>query len=163
MQEWRVTSFSDAETVALGRLLGELLAPGTVVLLSGELGAGKTCLARGIARGLGVPEEEPITSPSYTLMNHYRGRCELNHFDLYRLGGSAELEELGFGDYLAGAGVTLVEWAERAPGHERDALEIRIAAPTLTERRLTLVAHGSEREQLLDNLAHHWRAVGETR
>lgn len=156
MREWRVTTAAAAETDALGRLLGALLPTGTTVLLYGDLGAGKTALARGIARGFGVPEEEPVTSPSYTLMNQYRGRGELNHFDLYRLGDVDELEQLGFADYLSGGGVTLVEWAERAPGCERDALEIHIEAPEMEERVLTVIAHGDEQERLLAEWAQRW-------
>ncbi|MCB2228667.1 MAG: tRNA (adenosine(37)-N6)-threonylcarbamoyltransferase complex ATPase subunit type 1 TsaE [Desulfarculaceae bacterium] len=105
---------NEADTEALGQRLGALLSPGGVVLLIGRLGAGKTVLARGLARGLGVSEDYAIVSPTFTLMNHYPGRVDFFHADLYRLeaGEAAELEMLE----EAAAGVLAVEWAERAPG-----------------------------------------------
>ncbi|MCF8034096.1 MAG: tRNA (adenosine(37)-N6)-threonylcarbamoyltransferase complex ATPase subunit type 1 TsaE [Desulfarculaceae bacterium] len=104
----------EADTVALGESLGARLGPGGVVLLVGRLGAGKTVLARGLARGLGVSGDYAIVSPTFTLMNHYPGRVDFFHADLYRLeaGEAAELEMLE----EAVAGVLAVEWAERAPG-----------------------------------------------
>jgi tRNA threonylcarbamoyladenosine biosynthesis protein TsaE len=108
-----VTTRSAAETVALGRRLGELLQPGDFVALTGELGAGKTQFARGVALGLAVDPALPVTSPTYTLMNVYLGRCPLYHFDLYRLAGDDDAANLGFAEYFHGDGVCLVEWAER--------------------------------------------------
>ncbi len=104
----------EAATLALGAALGRLLGPGAVVLLTGRLGAGKTVLARGLARGLGVSEDYAIVSPTFTLLNQYPGRVEFFHADLYRLaaGEAAELELLE----EAADGVLTVEWAERAPG-----------------------------------------------
>ncbi|WP_316347088.1 tRNA (adenosine(37)-N6)-threonylcarbamoyltransferase complex ATPase subunit type 1 TsaE [Desulfuromonas acetoxidans] len=84
---------------------GKLFPAGSLILLHGDLGAGKTCLASGIARGVGVDPDVPITSPTYTLLNCYEGRLPLYHFDLYRLGGEEELEELGFDEYFHGDGV----------------------------------------------------------
>lgn len=98
-----------------GMRLGSELAPGVVIALTGELGAGKTTLAKGIAKGLGVTDE--ITSPTFTMINEYTsGRLPLSHFDVYRLGeGEAALvgmEELGYEEYFFGDGVTIVEWAD---------------------------------------------------
>ena len=105
---------SAAETRALGEQLASRLQPGDTVILEGELGAGKSELARGIARGLGVTET--VTSPSFTILNVYEsGRCPLYHFDWYRLESEEELYELGMDDYLGGDGVAVVEWAERCP------------------------------------------------
>jgi tRNA threonylcarbamoyl adenosine modification protein YjeE len=104
----------EEDTLRLGAALGALLAPGAVVLLVGELGAGKTVLARGLARGLGVSPEYAIVSPTFTLMNHYPGRVDFWHADLYRLGGG-EAADLEMTEEAAG-GVLAVEWAERAPG-----------------------------------------------
>lgn len=103
----------EEQTVALGGALGGLLEAGDVLLLMGELGAGKTCLARGIAQGLGVDPAYVIQSPTFTLVNVYPGRLEFFHADLYRLGPeeAAELELLE----EAAAGVLAVEWPERAP------------------------------------------------
>ena len=105
---------SAAETRTLGEQLASRLQPGDTVILEGELGAGKSELARGIARGLGVTET--VTSPSFTILNVYEsGRCPLYHFDWYRLESEEELYELGMDEYLGGDGVAVVEWAERCP------------------------------------------------
>jgi len=104
---------SSAETVELGASLGRLLAPGDFVALVGELGAGKTQFAKGIALGLQVDPGTPVTSPSYTILNIYQGRLPLYHFDLYRLHGPDEVADLGFEEYFYGAGACVVEWAER--------------------------------------------------
>jgi tRNA threonylcarbamoyladenosine biosynthesis protein TsaE len=105
---------SAAETRALGEELSSSLRPGDVVVLEGELGAGKSELARGIARGLGV--RETVTSSSFTILNVYEsGRYPLYHFDWYRLESADELYELGMDEYLGGDGIAVVEWAERCP------------------------------------------------
>lgn len=117
-----LVSGSPAETARIGRILGEGLAAGDVVALRGEMGAGKTCLTQGIARGLGVPEEYAVTSPTFTLVNEYPGRkTVLYHADLYRLQGAADLAELGYREYLCGAGVLVIEWADRITETEEDA------------------------------------------
>ena len=110
----RRMTYSAAETRALGEELSASLKPGDVVVLRGELGAGKSELTRGIAKGLGVTEN--VTSPSFTILNVYEsGRCPLYHFDWYRLENEEELYELGMDEYLGGDGVAVVEWAERCP------------------------------------------------
>lgn len=111
---WELTLPGEKDTLALGRALGGILGPGQVVLLIGELGAGKTVLARGLAAGLGVDPGYDIVSPSFTLINIYPGRVELYHADLYRLdeGQARELELLD----QAVDGVLVVEWAERMQG-----------------------------------------------
>jgi tRNA threonylcarbamoyladenosine biosynthesis protein TsaE len=108
-------SKSPDETFRIGQIMAGGLEPGDVVALSGELGAGKTCLTQGIASGLGVPEEYAVTSPTFTLINEYPGRqLALYHLDLYRLAGCADLIEMGFDEYLSGRGVMVIEWAEKA-------------------------------------------------
>jgi len=109
-----VVTHSEEETLALGESLGRTAAAGTVFALFGGLGAGKTILAKGIARGLDVPDE--ITSPTFTLLEIYRGRTDLYHFDLYRIERDDEFDELGFEDYWYGGGVSVIEWADRAGG-----------------------------------------------
>lgn len=110
-----VLTKSREETAALGRRLAERLAPGSVVTLNGPMGAGKSELARGIARGLGVTG--PLPSPTFTILNAYdAGRLPLYHYDWYRIEDEEELTVIGAEDHLPGDGVTLVEWAELAPG-----------------------------------------------
>ncbi len=106
----RVLSASEQETERLGEQLGARLRPGVVLAFYGGLGAGKTAFIRGVARGLGV--EGRVTSPTFTIVNEYPGRVPLFHFDMYRLGSSDELFEIGWEDYLARGGVCCVEWTE---------------------------------------------------
>lgn len=105
---------NDAETtIRIGEIIGQVLQPGDIVGLIGELGAGKTCLTQGIARGLGVPAGLRVTSPTFTLINEYPGRAPLVHIDTYRLSGSRDLGEMGYEDYFFGKNVVVVEWAEK--------------------------------------------------
>jgi tRNA threonylcarbamoyladenosine biosynthesis protein TsaE len=108
-----VISDSPQETYNFGKFLGENLQPGNLVALSGELGAGKTCLTQGIARGLGVPEEYLVASPTFTIINEYPGRLTLYHLDLYRLSGVRDLDEIGYEDCFNDHGVVVIEWAEK--------------------------------------------------
>ena len=103
---------SEADTLAFGRALGAQLRPGDTLLLSGELGAGKSVLARGAARALGV--EGPMPSPSFTIMLSYSGRVRVHHFDLYRLGDAEEFYAAGLDEWFGGEDVCLVEWPEMA-------------------------------------------------
>ena len=103
---------SPEETQALGRLLGENAQPGDVFLLSGPLGAGKTCLTQGIAWGVGVVEY--ARSPTFVIMTRYLGRLTLYHFDLYRINDPLEAWDLGLDEQIFGDGICVVEWAERA-------------------------------------------------
>lgn len=110
-QRAQMRSHNVAETQRLGALLGALLAPGDVVLLHGDLGAGKTALTQGIAAGLGVPGT--VNSPTFTILKEYFGRLPLFHFDLYRIESPDEVTTLGFEDYFDSDGVSVIEWAER--------------------------------------------------
>ncbi|MEE9912551.1 MAG: tRNA (adenosine(37)-N6)-threonylcarbamoyltransferase complex ATPase subunit type 1 TsaE [Deltaproteobacteria bacterium] len=108
-----IESESAEQTFALGRAIGEKAGEGDVFALSGELGAGKTCFTGGLARGIGVGEDYAITSPTFTLINEYPGRCRLYHFDVYRLNQIDELDDLGYDEYMSGKGVVTIEWAEK--------------------------------------------------
>ena len=140
--QYSVQTESAEQTDQLGRQLGRLLMAGSLVLLRGDLGAGKTCLATGIARGLGVAQATPVTSPTYTLMNSYEGRLPLYHFDLYRLSSEDELLDLGFDDYFHGDGVALVEWPERCPELSREALIVDLVYVGDEARQLTVTISG---------------------
>ena len=102
---------SESETLDVARSLGNTLSAGAVVALTGDLGAGKTVFAQGIAESLDIREQ--ITSPTFTLINEYRGRLRLYHMDLYRLDSTREIEDIGIVDYLYGDGVCVIEWAEK--------------------------------------------------
>jgi tRNA threonylcarbamoyladenosine biosynthesis protein TsaE len=108
-----IISNSAEQTFDIARLIGEKLIDGDLLALSGELGSGKTCFTKGLAKGLGVSEEYQITSPTFTLINEYPARCKLYHFDVYRLNDYSEMEDLGYEEYLAGDGVVVIEWAEK--------------------------------------------------
>src|SRR5687768_5836832 len=103
---------SPEETAAVGKRLAATLGAGDVVALTGELGAGKTCFVQGLVRGLGV--EGRATSPTFVLVNEYRGRLPVHHVDAYRTASLTELIDLGLLDLMGGDGVTLIEWADRA-------------------------------------------------
>ena len=104
---------SEQETVAAGERLAGTLTPGTFVLLYGDLGAGKTAFVRGLASGLGADPAD-VSSPTFVLVQHYRGRLPLTHVDLYRLDSAAAIDDLGL-EELVGGGIVAVEWAERLP------------------------------------------------
>ncbi|MBW2630990.1 MAG: tRNA (adenosine(37)-N6)-threonylcarbamoyltransferase complex ATPase subunit type 1 TsaE [Deltaproteobacteria bacterium] len=113
MTNFNLISKSSGDTLDIGRIIGENLTGGSVVALTGELGAGKTCLTQGIAKGLGIPEGYYVTSPTFTLINEYPGRISLYHIDVYRLSGSRDLEDMGYEEYFYGDGVVVIEWAEK--------------------------------------------------
>ncbi len=98
------------ETVEFGRKLGEVLKPGDVICLSGDLGTGKTALTNGIAKALGIYSY--ITSPTFTLVNEYQGKYNLYHFDVYRIADPDEMFDIGFDEYINGEGITIIEWGE---------------------------------------------------
>ena len=112
MQSLQIQSVNSEFTQELGRMIGEQAAAGDVFLLTGELGAGKTCLTQGIALGLGV--EGYVRSPTFVLMTRHQGRLTLNHVDLYRMDNAAEAWDLGLDEELFGEGICVVEWADRA-------------------------------------------------
>jgi tRNA threonylcarbamoyladenosine biosynthesis protein TsaE len=120
-----VITRSEHETAAIGRALADLLEPGAVVLLSGDLGTGKTAFVRGLAQGLGVDPDE-VSSPTFTLVQEYRGgRLPLYHVDLYRV-QSAEVDDLGLDDLALEGGIIAIEWPDRLPRPFADAVEVRI-------------------------------------
>lgn len=131
-----------------------------VILLAGDLGAGKTCFVQGIASGLDVPASEPVTSPSYTLLNIYSGRFPLFHFDLYRLSQADDLLDLGFDEYLRGDGVTVIEWADRIPELGRDGFRVHLRAVGDDRRQVEFEAGGEPYLTVLEKLEGHWRERG---
>ncbi len=108
MSEQVFESRSEAETFALGQRIGVMAASGDIFLLDGDLGVGKTVFAKGVADGLGI--DEPVVSPTFTIVHEYEGRLPLYHFDVYRIADPNEMYEIGFDEYLYGEGVCLIEW-----------------------------------------------------
>jgi tRNA threonylcarbamoyladenosine biosynthesis protein TsaE len=138
-----LTSECPEETHRLGVKLGELLQPGDVVGLVGELGAGKTCLVAGVAEGMGVGDEIYVSSPTFTLVNEYPGRFAMVHIDYYRLTEEEDLLEVGVDEYFRGESACLVEWFDRFPGAAPpDHLVVRFAVTGPTGRRLELDPQG---------------------
>jgi tRNA threonylcarbamoyladenosine biosynthesis protein TsaE len=129
---------SPDETIALGRKLAEMLAPPKLVLLRGDLGAGKTTLVKGIAHGFQAASEEDVTSPTFTLVHEYRGpSATLYHIDLYRVDTLRELETLGLDDLLGDSSVLLIEWGEKFGRFERERdMEIALERIAESERRV---------------------------
>ena len=130
-----VETGSEAETSAAGETLGRTLRPGDVVLLYGDLGAGKTAFVRGLARGIGANPDD-VSSPTFTLVQEYAGpRLTLFHVDLYRL-APAEIDDLGLEDLVSGNGVVAIEWAERWSGRPDGVTEVRIEEAGEDRRRI---------------------------
>ncbi len=143
---------SAAETQGLARLIGTLAPPGLILTIAGDLGSGKTCFVQGLARGLAVPEDVYVTSPSYTLVNSYEGRHPLHHVDLYRL-GDGDLDDIGLFDLMVAPAVVAIEWPERMAADlpaERLAIHLQATAPDL--RRLTLSGYGLAPLNLIEAL-----------
>lgn len=151
---WRAIELEtggESQTEALGAALARILPAGATVCLTGDLGTGKTVFARGFAHGLGI--SEPVTSPTFTLVNSYEGRTVdgipqvLHHFDLYRIGDAAELDDIGWEEFFDGQAVCLVEWPDRADGRlpsGRFAVTIRRTGNGDDERCIRLSREGDD-------------------
>ncbi|MBW2064981.1 MAG: tRNA (adenosine(37)-N6)-threonylcarbamoyltransferase complex ATPase subunit type 1 TsaE, partial [Deltaproteobacteria bacterium] len=147
---------SEKETIQLGKALGKLLQEGDVVGLVGELGCGKTCLAKGIGLGLGLGPDEVITSPSFTLVNEYQGRLKLYHMDVYRLNDVSEFLGAGLEEYLYEPAVVVLEWADKWPEilpEHRIMVELSIIGDF--ERRIVLSGGHPRAVQIIEALERH--------
>ncbi len=147
----QIVSNSPEQTRKIGMKLGELAASGDVILLVGSLGAGKTCLTQGIARGLGIYEY--TASPSFVLVREYQGKLPLYHIDLYRLDRIEEVTQLGLDDYLYGDGVCVVEWANKGLNvlpEEHLLIEMQIVSPL--KRKLSFMPEGTRYLKMLSRL-----------
>ncbi|HXO33235.1 MAG TPA: tRNA (adenosine(37)-N6)-threonylcarbamoyltransferase complex ATPase subunit type 1 TsaE [Candidatus Acidoferrales bacterium] len=137
-----ITTNSAEETIAFGRTLAELLAPPKLVLLRGDLGAGKTTLVKGIAAAFEAAAEEDVTSPTFTLVHEYRGpRADLYHIDLYRVDTPRELETLGLDDLRSERSVLLIEWGEKFARLQRERdMEISLEPDGENRRQIRIVS-----------------------
>ena len=149
----RLRTSGPEQTQRLGCIIGQRAQPGDVYLLSGPLGAGKTCLTQGLARGLGV--EGYVRSPTFVLMTRHQGRLTLHHVDLYRIGSPAEAWDLGLDEQLFDAGVCVIEWAERAEELlPEDALWLEFSyGESRDEREIVLDSESSRFDALMTALA----------
>lgn len=140
------------EMEEFGENLGSILKPGDIISLTGDLGAGKTTLTKSIGKGLGV--EDYITSPTFTLINEYKGRLNLYHFDVYRLEGPIDLYDLGFEEYIYSNGVSIIEWGDKIKEilpEERINIQIEKSVE-LDERIIYLYGEGERFKQLVKEL-----------
>lgn len=144
----RVTTDSASATQAVGRALARVVEPGAVIALDGDLGAGKTTFVQGFADEMGAVE--PVASPTFVLMRAYHGRLPIYHFDVYRLEGSAQLDDVGAEECFWGDGVSLVEWAERIPeALPPDRIDIVFAHVDESSRTLVIEARGPRHAAML--------------
>lgn len=151
----RITHTPQA-TRSIASQLAELLEPGDVLTLSGDLGAGKTTFAQGLAEGLGVADQ--VNSPTFTLIREYEGRIPLYHMDVYRLGEQAAAEDLGIDEYLYGDGVSVIEWAEYIESLlPEDYLQIMIRSLTESEREITISGKGKRSARIVEELNRRCR------
>ncbi|MFA7467396.1 MAG: tRNA (adenosine(37)-N6)-threonylcarbamoyltransferase complex ATPase subunit type 1 TsaE [Desulfotomaculaceae bacterium] len=155
---YSIATQSADETFNLGETLGAWLQPGDIITLNGDLGAGKTCLASGVGRGLHI--ESRVKSPTFALINEYEGKIPLYHMDAYRLDGPSEVNDLGLEEYFYGTGAVLVEWAQNIIDFLPELrLDIFIDKDPIEEdtRNIRLVPHGIRYEQLAGELIAHVR------
>ena len=132
-----ITTRSSEETIKLGERIGRLLAPNNVLALTGELGAGKTTLIQGIAGGMGIANW--VTSPTFTLINEFKGRIDLFHVDLYRIDRMEDAEDIAIEEYFKAGGVTVIEWAEKIkPLLPESVIEIGIKFRSENERDIDI-------------------------
>ena len=158
MNNLSLMSNSAASTKTIGVRMGQLSQPGDVFLLSGDLGAGKTCLTQGMAWGLGI--EGYVRSPTFVLVSQHQGRLPLYHMDIYRLGGLEEVLDLGLEEYLLGLGVSVVEWADKSMGaFQQPFLVVSIGISGMDERCLTFQAHGQRYEDLIQMLSDEFSGI----
>lgn len=151
--EWTVLSRGERQTVQIGRELGVILEPGSIVALLGEMGSGKTRLVQGIAEGLKVPSSERVCSPSFALIHEHEGRIPLYHMDFFRLTSGSWETDLGLDDYLIGEGVCVIEWAERIEKWlPSDRLEVLLTICGARKRSIAFQAKGDRHVKYLMGL-----------
>lgn len=155
---FRIITTQVTQTIALGQLLGSQLQRGDIVLLSGNLGAGKTHFAKGIVAGTG--SHDTVTSPTFAFMNEYRTamRTILYHIDLYRITDAAELDSIGIVDATAGHGIALIEWPERDHTlQDIPHLAVEMTHLSPTSREIIGTAHGVRAQHIITYINEHWR------
>ncbi|MGD2124511.1 MAG: tRNA (adenosine(37)-N6)-threonylcarbamoyltransferase complex ATPase subunit type 1 TsaE [Desulfobacteraceae bacterium] len=151
IEDFTVITDSDQQTIKFGQRLGAFLEKADVVALAGELGSGKTWLAKGIALGLGVNPSTVVTSPSFALVNEYEGRLTLFHMDIYRLESLSELLSAGLEEYLYSGGVVVLEWADRWPEILPDqTIKVELLILSDNRRQITLSGRHPRVMEIID-------------
>jgi len=154
-----LVSANPEETHRLGEKLGRLARPGDILLLTGQLGAGKTCLTQGVAWGLGY--KGYATSPTFVVVNQYQGRLAMYHIDLYRIDTLAEVVDLGLDDYLYGDGMCVVEWADKAlEAFPAEHLLVEMGFISDTSRSVVFKPSGDRYRTLLSQFDQGVKKVG---
>jgi len=154
----RIISQSASDTLKIGRSIARNVRPGDIICLSGQLGAGKTVLTKGIAQGLGI-KKDAVISPSFVLIRqHKKASIPLYHFDLYRLQDTGDILGLGYEEYLYDQGVAVIEWSERLKSlMPQEYLHIKLCVKTDAKRALTFAAHGARYQALLKEIHENIR------
>ena len=149
------------DTKVLGTVLGKISRPGDVILLTGDLGAGKTTLTQFIAQSLGVPDEYYVTSPSFALMHEYPGRITLYHMDCYRLHGEDDVEESGLMDYVVADGLSVVEWPDRLGSLvPEERLDVEICISGNDARVVEITPHGESWQHRMEDVMNACNRTG---
>ncbi|MCF0103854.1 MAG: tRNA (adenosine(37)-N6)-threonylcarbamoyltransferase complex ATPase subunit type 1 TsaE [Eggerthellaceae bacterium] len=161
MQNFEYISNSGEDTIAFGKGLGKLLDPGDCVVLDGELGAGKTQITKGVAKALGISRD--VVSPTFNILIKYdSGLIDLNHFDLYRLEDSGELEDIGYFEVLEDNSITLIEWGLKFPEDmPYSYLLVDVGNIDANTRRITCSAVGKKGKRILSEVKHHFSLCDE--
>ena len=153
MKEWKVVTDSPQKTKALAEMIGRAVSAGTLITLSGDLGAGKTTFTQGLAKGLDI--DRKVTSPTFTIMKEYKGRLPLYHIDAYRLEDIDQ--DLGFEEYIDGDGVCVIEWANFIEYVlPEQLLNIEFTINDDDSRTLTLQGHGEKYEEVISKICTQW-------
>jgi tRNA threonylcarbamoyladenosine biosynthesis protein TsaE len=151
--KYQITTRSVDETQKLGEIIGTAVTGGTVLALTGDLGSGKTAFVQGLARGLEVPDDYYITSPSYTLINEYPGRYPLFHVDLYRISDPMDMENIGLYEILHNSGIVAIEWADRIEQKLLpDPINIHFELTGEKSRKICITAYDLKNANLLKNI-----------
>lgn len=148
---WAMITRGERQTIGIGKALGRMLQPGSVVALTGELGSGKTRFTQGIAVGLGVSPSDHVSSPSFALIHEYAGRIPLYHMDFYRLSADRWDPELGIEEYMWGGGACVIEWADRVLSIlPDDRLDVELVIRSLRTREVRFRAGGEKHGLILE-------------
>ncbi len=146
-------SVSVGETIKFGERLGKLLAPGHVIALAGELGAGKTTMVKGIVQGLGVTDRRAVRSPTFALVHRYEGRIPVYHFDAYRLENAQEMLDIGSDEMIYGDGVSIIEWADNVSEClPEEYLKVTLIAVSENERTIEVCGYGDRYNKIIESV-----------